>query len=172
MAFKRPHLFNPFFLFILVCILIPIGYNFVDYDLTWATKIGTNWFYNVRDYYVIGACIAPSVLGHIASIWGHYYRAEREFQHSIAKVTTPKSVKQKISLWERHIWWGYTVKYWIMVAMVVLLNLTWFIFPIVVDVNANITRYGNVSGIFRKWLLFVFFAAKGPWIPNVIQQQQ
>ncbi|KAG0246259.1 hypothetical protein BGX31_003449 [Mortierella sp. GBA43] len=148
MAFKRPHLLNPFFLFILVCILIPIGYNFVDYDLTWATKIGTNWFYNVRDYYVIGACIAPSVLGHIASIWGHYYRAEREFQHSIAKVTTPKSVKQKISLWERHIWWGYTVKYWIMVAMVVLLNLTWFIFPMVVDVSDNIARYGNVSGIF------------------------
>ncbi|KAF9919460.1 hypothetical protein BGZ65_012138, partial [Modicella reniformis] len=96
--FKHPHFLNPCFFFILICILIPIAYNFADYDLTWHNKIDSNWFYNERDYYVLGLCIAPSVLGHIATIWGHYYRAEREFQHSIAKVTTPVAVKQKISL--------------------------------------------------------------------------
>ncbi|KAF9358341.1 hypothetical protein BGX34_008966 [Mortierella sp. NVP85] len=149
MAFKRPHLLNPFFFFILLCILIPLGYNFVDYNYTWHTKIGTNWFYNERDYYVLGLCIAPSVLGHIGSIWGHYYRAEREFQHSIAKVTTPVSVKQKISLWERHIWWGYTVKYWIMVFFIVALNLTWFIFPMTVEIPEMVERFGYVSGIGR-----------------------
>ncbi|KAI1314921.1 hypothetical protein EDD11_001558 [Mortierella claussenii] len=147
--FRRPHMLNPFFFLIVTCILIPIAYNFADYDLTWTSKIGTNYSYNERDYYVLGLCIAPSVLGHIATIWGHYYRAEREFQHSIAKVTTPASVNQKISLWERHIWWGYTVKYWIMVFVTVLLNLAWFIVPMVQGTENMINRMGKLSGISR-----------------------
>ncbi|KAG0368476.1 hypothetical protein BC939DRAFT_488780 [Gamsiella multidivaricata] len=149
LRFKRPHMLNPFFFLIVICILIPVAYNFADYELTWHRKIDSNWFYNKRDYYVLALCIAPSVLGHLATIWGHYYRAEREFQHSIAKVTTPVSVKQKISLWERHIWWGYTVKYWIMVVVTVLLNLTWFIVPMVQSTAKMVDRFGYVGGIGR-----------------------
>ncbi|KAF9181142.1 hypothetical protein BGZ51_005647 [Haplosporangium sp. Z 767] len=149
MAIKIPHMFSPFFFFILLCILVPVGYQFADYELTWHSKIGNNYFYNQRDYYVLGACIAPSVLGHIATIWGHYYRAEREFQHSIAKVTTPASVNQKISLWERHIWWGYTVKYWIMVLVIVLLNIAFFTVPMVQGTSRMIERFGHVGGIAR-----------------------
>ncbi|KAF9990336.1 hypothetical protein BGZ75_002370 [Mortierella antarctica] len=149
MAFRLPHMANPFVLFIIICTLIPIGYQLADYDLTWHAKIAANYIYGERDYYVIGACIAPSVLGHIATIWGHYYRAEREFQHSIAKVTAPASVNQKISLWERHIFWGYTVKYWIMVFFTVVLNLTWFIVPMVQGTDKMIERFGNLGGISR-----------------------
>ncbi|KAF8979035.1 hypothetical protein BGZ46_005908 [Entomortierella lignicola] len=146
----RPRLVNPFFFFILICILIPVAYSFADYQLTWFQRIKPNYYYNERDYYVLGLCIAPTVLGHIATIWGHYYRAEREFQHSIAKVTTPASVHQKISLWERHIWWGYTVKYWIMVLISVLLNLAWFFVPLALDINSKLKRNGYVTGLSRS----------------------
>ncbi|KAG0196778.1 hypothetical protein BGX28_009754, partial [Mortierella sp. GBA30] len=146
---KLPHLVNPFFFSILICTLIPLAYNFADYELTWNRKIKANYFYNERDYYMLGLCIAPSILGHIATIWGHYYRAEREFKHSIAKVTTPASVNQRISLWERHMWWGYTVKYWIMVLFTVLLNLAWFIVPMVQGTPRMIERFGNLGGISR-----------------------
>lgn len=142
---------RPFYFFIILCCLIPIGYQLGDYQLTWQAKITSNYFYGQRDYYVLGACIAPSILGHIATIWGHYYRAEREFQHSIAKVTTPASVNQKISLWERHIWWGYTVKYWIMVGVMVLMNIVWFTVPMVLGTPRMIERFGNLGGISRKY---------------------
>jgi hypothetical protein len=154
LKFKRPFMLSPFFFFIVLCILIPIAYNFGDYDLTWHKKIGSNWFYNERDYYVLALCIAPSVLGHFATIWGHYYRAEREFQHSITKVTTPVSIKQKISLWERHIWWGYTVKYWIMVMVIVLLNAAFFIVPMVQGTSRMVERFGVVAGSGRKYYIF------------------
>ncbi|KAG9069485.1 hypothetical protein KI688_010388 [Linnemannia hyalina] len=148
-AFKVPRLMSPFYVFIIICTLIPIAYSAGDYWFTWQLKIKNNYVYGQRDFYVLGACIAPSVLGHIATIWGHYYRAEREFQHSIAKVTTPASVNQKISLWERHIWWGYTVKYWIMVAFTVLLNVAWFVTPMVTGTARMIERFGNLGGIAR-----------------------
>ncbi|KAF9580578.1 hypothetical protein BGW38_002712 [Lunasporangiospora selenospora] len=148
MAFKlpRPSLFKVLIVFL--C-LVPIAYNMADYELTWKRKITANYFIGERDYYVIGLCIAPSILGHLLTIWGHYYRAEREFQHSIAKVTTPASVNQKISLWERHIWWGYTVKYWVMVLFTVLLNLVWFVYPMATGTANMITRFGYLSGISR-----------------------
>ena len=164
-AFKIPRLMSPFYVFIIICTLIPIAYSAGDYWFTWHEKITSNYFYGERDYYVIGACIAPSVLGHIATIWGHYFRAEREFQHSIAKVTTPASVNQKISLWERHIWWGYTVKYWIMVAFTVLLNVAWFVTPMVTGTARMIERFGYLAGIARKLpvclLLTVCFFCSG-----------
>ncbi|KAI8606423.1 hypothetical protein EDD21DRAFT_410230 [Dissophora ornata] len=147
--FKLPYMISPLFVFIVICILIPIAYNFADYEFTWIRDISSNYYYNQRDYYVLGFCIAPSVLGHVGTIWGHYYRAEREFQHSIAKVTTPVSVSQKISLWERHILWGYTVKYWIMVFVITSLNLTFFIVPMAHGTARNITRLGKLSGISR-----------------------
>ncbi|KAG0271788.1 hypothetical protein BGZ95_000357, partial [Linnemannia exigua] len=148
-AFKLPRLMSPFYLLIIICTLIPIAYQAGDYYFTWVEKIKSNYFFGERDYYIIGACIAPSIIGHIATIWGHYYRAEREFQHSIAKVTTPASVDQKISLWERHIWWGYTVKYWIMVAFTVLLNVAWFVTPMVTGTGRMIERFGHLGGISR-----------------------
>ncbi|KAF9995495.1 ferric/cupric-chelate reductase [Entomortierella chlamydospora] len=148
-TFAWPYLANPFFISILLCILIPIAYSFADYKLTWIRSIRSNYYYNERDYYVLGLCIAPTVLGHIGTIWGHYYRAEREFQHSIAKVTTPASIHQKISLWERHIWCGFTVKYWIAVFITVALNVTWFVVPLVNEVPKMVKRSGRVSGVGR-----------------------
>ncbi|KAF9421344.1 ferric/cupric-chelate reductase [Podila epigama] len=148
MAFSLPKI-NFLYVFITVCMAIPIGYGFADYDLTWHRKITSNYFYGERDYYIIFLCILPTALGHLATIWGHYFRAEREFQHSIAKVTSPASVNQKISLWERHIFWGYTVKYWILVAITVALNLTYFIVPMIQGTGRMIERFGVVGGVAR-----------------------
>ncbi|KFH71371.1 hypothetical protein MVEG_01670 [Podila verticillata NRRL 6337] len=149
MALSFPKI-NWLYIFISICIAVPVGYGFADYELTWERKIKTNYFIGERDTYVLGACLLPSALGHLATIWGHYFRAEREFQHSIAKVTAPASVNQKISLWERHIFWGYTVKYWFLVVVTVLLNLTWFIYPMYTGTADMIKRFGNLGGISRQ----------------------
>ena len=92
--------------FVLACLLIPMGYLAGEGYITWVLTMEWIFYLNNRDYFTAAFCILPSVLGHLATIWGHYYRSEREFQHSINKVTTPASVKQKISLWEHHILWG------------------------------------------------------------------
>ncbi|KAI8602057.1 ferric reductase like transmembrane component-domain-containing protein [Dissophora ornata] len=120
----RPYI-DPVRAFVLVCLLIPVGYLAGEGYITWI--LTSEWIFNLnnRDYLTAAFCILPSVLGHLATIWGHYCRSEREFQHSIDKVTTPATVKQKISLWEHHILWGYTVKYWILVGFVVTINVGW-----------------------------------------------
>ncbi|KAG9327784.1 hypothetical protein KVV02_000230 [Mortierella alpina] len=110
---------------VLFCLLIPAGYLTGEGYLTWFLTREWIFSWNSRDYYTAAFCILPTALGHLATIWGHYFRCEREFQHSIAKVTTPRSVQQKISLWEHHIFWGYTVKYWLLVAFIVLMNIAW-----------------------------------------------
>lgn len=121
----RPSSIDPLRAFVLACILIPVGYLAGEGYITWILTREWIFYLNSRDYYTAAFCLLPTAMGHIATIWGHYFRAEREFQHSISKVTTPVSVKQKISLWEHHIFWGYTVKYWILVAVIVILNFGW-----------------------------------------------
>ncbi|KAG0240301.1 ferric reductase like transmembrane component-domain-containing protein [Mortierella sp. GBAus27b] len=118
---------DPLRVFVLVCLLIPVAYLAGEGYITWFLTREWIFYFNSRDYYTAAFCLLPIILGHIATIWGHYFRAEREFQHSITKVTTPVSVKQKISLWEHHIFLGYTVKYWILVAIIVLLNCGWVV---------------------------------------------
>ncbi|KAF9328881.1 hypothetical protein BG006_008010 [Podila minutissima] len=110
---------------IFICLLIPaVWYTFEGY-ITWVLQ--REWIFNLsnRDYLTTALFLIPWIIGHMATIWGHYYRSEREFQHSIAKVTTPASVRQKISLWERHIFWGYTVKYWILVGALIIMKIGW-----------------------------------------------
>ncbi|KAG0283325.1 hypothetical protein BGZ96_012319 [Linnemannia gamsii] len=116
---------DPLRAFILFCILVFYGYNAGEGYITWIKAREWIFTYHNRDYLVSAFCILPVVLGHTATIWGHYFRSEREFQHSLQKVTTAKSPKEKTSLWELHILWGYTVKYWVLVGAVILIQLGW-----------------------------------------------
>ncbi|KAF9305719.1 hypothetical protein BGZ74_009168 [Mortierella antarctica] len=122
---------------IFICLLIPaVWYSFEGY-ITWILKREWIFYLSNRDYLTTALFLIPWIIGHMATIWGHYYRAEREFQHSIAKVTTPASVCQKISLWERHIFWGYTVKYWILVGALIIMKIGW----VLVSVLPRYKRY-------------------------------
>ncbi|KAF9912208.1 hypothetical protein EC991_000619 [Linnemannia zychae] len=116
---------DPLRVLIIFCILVFYGYNAGEGYITWIKAREWIFTYHNRDYLVSAFCILPAVVGHMATIWGHYFRSEREFQHSLHKVTTAKSPKEKTSLWELHIWWGYTVKYWVLVGAVVLIQLGW-----------------------------------------------
>ncbi|KAK3846898.1 MAG: hypothetical protein J3R72DRAFT_432662 [Linnemannia gamsii] len=121
---------DPLRVFIFVCLLVFYGYSAGEGYITWIKTREWIFTYNNRDYLASVFCILPAVLGHMASIWGHYFRSEREFQHGLQKVTTAKSPKEKTSLWELHVWWGYTVKYWVLVGAVVLIQLGWVAFVI------------------------------------------
>ncbi|KAG0087720.1 hypothetical protein BGZ92_007065 [Podila epicladia] len=110
---------------IFICLLIPTLWMFVDGAITWLLTRQWIFYLNNRDYLTTACFLIPCIIGYLATIWGHYFRAEREFQNSISKVTTPASERQKISLWEHHIMWGYTVKYWILVGVIVLMKITW-----------------------------------------------
>ncbi|KAF9579869.1 hypothetical protein BGW38_003696 [Lunasporangiospora selenospora] len=129
------------------CLFVVFVYTSIEGFLTWV--LTREWIFNftLRDYGTSAFLILPSCIGHLATVWGHYFRSEREFQHSIAKVTTPASVKQKISLWEHHIWWGYTVKYWILVGSIVVMNIAWVLSLCIKGTKELFEEYSMVEGI-------------------------
>lgn len=131
---------------IFFCLLIPaVWYSFEGY-ITWILKREWIFYLSNRDYLTTALFLIPWIIGHMATVWGHYFRAEREFQHSIAKVTTPASVTQKISLWERHIFWGYTVKYWILVFTLVVMKVGWVLVSILPRYERYYQKYHAYGG--------------------------
>ncbi|KAG0214774.1 hypothetical protein BGX28_001409 [Mortierella sp. GBA30] len=133
--------------FVLICLLVPAFYLTGEGYVTWHTFREWIFSWNRRDYYTAAFCILPTALGHFGTIWGHYFRSEREFQHSIAKVTTPRTVRQKISLWEHHIFLGYTVKYWLLVGFLVLMNCSWVTIAIVPSAKKYLSKYELQGGL-------------------------
>lgn len=129
---------------IFICLLIPTLWMFVDGAVTWLLARQWVFYLNNRDYLTTACFLIPCIVGHLATVWGHYFRAEREFQNSISKVTTPASERQKISLWEHHIMWGYTVKYWILVGVIVMMKITW----VSVIVAPNFHEYFEDTSVF------------------------
>ncbi|KAF9110410.1 hypothetical protein BGX27_006369 [Mortierella sp. AM989] len=132
---------------ILTCFVVIFGWIAADGYVTWILTREWIFYLNNRDYFTAAFLILPSALGHLATIWGHYFRSEREFQHSITKITTPVSVKQKISLWEHHIMFGYTVKYWILVGIIVLANIAWVASSTVPYAKDFMDHYEVVGGL-------------------------
>ncbi|KAG0332337.1 ferric/cupric-chelate reductase [Podila humilis] len=122
---------------IFLCLLIPTLWYCCEGYVTWIWKREWIFQFGNKDYLTTAFFLVPWIVGHLATIWGHYFRAEREFQNSITKVTTPVSVQQKISLWERHSFFGYTVKYWILVGALGLMKVSW----ILVSVLPRYKRY-------------------------------
>jgi hypothetical protein len=163
---------DPLRAFLLFCILVFYGYNAGEAYITWIKAREWIFTYHNRDYLVSAFCILPAVLGHTATIWGHYFRSDREFQHSLDKVTTSKSPKEKTSLWELHIWWGYTVKYWVLVGAVVLIQLGWIAIVVSstlgdeledpeITVQAIIGRKLFTPCLFFCW--YCCFDSRPPW---------
>ncbi|GJJ68253.1 hypothetical protein EMPS_00599 [Entomortierella parvispora] len=136
---------DPLRAFIFVCLMIPFIWALVEGYITWIYTSEYIFQFNSRDYFVPALCIVPSAIGHLATIWGHYFRTDREFHHSLAKVTAPASVKQRISLWEHHILWGYTVKYWVLVGFIATLNLTWVI-VLMITTYKEMLAYSDIKG--------------------------
>lgn len=132
-------------------------------------RLSDLYFFNRRDLTFIGLFATPAILSHLITIWGHYYRADDFFQESIRFVST-SSVKERkrISIWERHDpWLGYTVKYWVLVGVSVVLNLLWFVQPVVVFMPEGVKFLGKY-GAFMGTYFFVlsFFVIVIPFLPN------
>jgi len=111
----------------LLGMLVMTGWWLADYQTLWGkTEFGDFYHFAIRDYYFLGLCVLPSILSHLATIWGHYYRADAIFQESITRVSSSDK-KQKVSIWERKdSYFGCTVKYYVLVFIATVVNLAWF----------------------------------------------
>ncbi|KAG0233751.1 hypothetical protein BGW42_007211 [Actinomortierella wolfii] len=138
-----------FRLAIAVCILLPLAFGYADYYMTWINKVKAIYYYNERDLYVMVLAIIPTILGHLLALWGHYFRAEREFQNAIAKVTAPTHKKQQLALWERHLW-GRPVRFWIAAFFLITLQIVWFAVPMIKYTESMIARSGLKAGLSRQ----------------------
>ncbi|KAI7832267.1 ferric reductase like transmembrane component-domain-containing protein [Gamsiella multidivaricata] len=102
------------------------------------------------DLFWTTVCLLPILLGHFITIWGNYFRASSQFQHSISKVTTPASEKQRISIWERHdSRFGFTVKFWCLASLIVVMNIYWFVLTTVMSRADYVSSFGVTLGNVR-----------------------
>ncbi|KAF9346804.1 hypothetical protein BGX26_001680 [Mortierella sp. AD094] len=131
----------------LLGMLVLLAFWLGDYNMLWNTKaeVVEVYWVGLRDYYFWGLAISPSIISHFVTIWGHYYRADSVFQQSIKRVSWPASLSaeerrakrlNEISIWEKHDpYFGYTVKYWVLVFIATAVNLVWFLLPIVINIK-------------------------------------
>ncbi|KAK3824206.1 MAG: hypothetical protein JOS17DRAFT_271099 [Linnemannia elongata] len=133
-----------------VCLAVFSGWMFADYFILWQDKIKSHFVFNEMDLYWSVVCLLPILLGHFLTIWGNYFRATAQFEHSISKVTTPAHKKQRISIWERHDpYFGYTVKFWCLTTLIAIMNIYWFILTTVLSRTAYVKSYGADQGNVR-----------------------
>ena len=140
-----------------VCVLVSTLFLFADFKVVWLPKVSVKdiYYYNKRDFFVVVLFIIPAIVSHLVTIWGHYYKADDIFQEAIAKCSTATAKERKrISIWERHDpWWGFTVKYWLLVGVSVLLNLVWFVIPVMTYLPPalkTLGTYGAITGMISK----------------------
>ncbi|KAK3815655.1 MAG: hypothetical protein J3R72DRAFT_461504 [Linnemannia gamsii] len=143
----------------LASIAIWVGFLVIDFELTWEARnrMTDIYYFNRRDLIFISLFACPAILSHLITIWGHYYRTDALFQESIQLVST-KTVKERkrISVWERHDpWFGFTVKYWVLVGISVVLNLMWFIQPLV----AYFPRGRKFLGTYAALMAYMAFGS-------------
>ncbi|KAG0054443.1 hypothetical protein BGZ83_011237 [Gryganskiella cystojenkinii] len=128
------------------CLACFVAWQFADYFILWQDKIKSHFVFGQIDLYWSVVCLLPILLGHFITIWGNYFRATTQFEHSIAKVTTPASKHKKISLWERHDrWFGCTLKFWCLSGLIVFLNLYWFILTTILSRDGYIVSLKDVT---------------------------
>ncbi|KAF9901022.1 hypothetical protein EC991_006612 [Linnemannia zychae] len=133
-----------------VCLAVFSGWMFADYFILWQDKIKSHFVFNQMDLYWSVVCLLPILLGHFLTIWGNYFRATAQFHHSISKVTTPAHKKQRISIWERHDpYFGYTVKFWCLTGLIVVMNIYWFILTTILSREDYVQSYGVDQGNVR-----------------------
>ncbi|KAF9144912.1 hypothetical protein BGX20_006997, partial [Mortierella sp. AD010] len=123
---------------------------FADYLELWGNKIKSHYVWNEVDLYWSVVCLIPILLGHFITIWRNYFRASSQFQNSISKVTTPASKKQSVSFWERHdSHFGYSIKFWCLTGLIVIMNIYWFILSTVLRANKYVPSSGLSAGASR-----------------------
>ncbi|KAF9935356.1 ferric/cupric-chelate reductase [Linnemannia zychae] len=139
--------------------LILITFWIGDYNWLWRTKkdVPEVYWVGLRDYYFWGFCIAPAILSHFITIWGHYYRADSIFQRSISQVSWPSAltlserVSRKLnmtSIWEKKdSFWGYSVKFWMLSFVALAVNLIWFIQPISYNIEKALKREDESASV-------------------------
>ncbi|KAG0368475.1 hypothetical protein BGZ54_001841, partial [Gamsiella multidivaricata] len=133
-----------------VCLAIFVGWTFADYFELWDEHIKSHFVWNEMDLFWTTVCLLPILLGHFITIWGNYFRASSQFQHSISKVTTPASEKQRISIWERHdSRFGFTVKFWCLASLIVVMNIYWFVLTTVMSRADYVSSFGVTLGNVR-----------------------
>ncbi|KAF9362281.1 hypothetical protein BGX34_006488 [Mortierella sp. NVP85] len=134
-----------------LCVLVFTLFLFADFKVVWLPKVSVKdiYYYNKRDFFVVVLFIIPAIVSHLVTIWGHYYKADDIFQEAIAKCSTATAKERKrISIWERHDpWWGFTVKYWLLVGVSVLLNLVWFAIPVMTYLPPSVKTLGIYGAI-------------------------
>ncbi|KAF9578452.1 hypothetical protein BGW38_005729, partial [Lunasporangiospora selenospora] len=124
-----------------------------DFKILWFSGIDTqDIFYpnNLRDFYSVGFYVIPAILSHLITIWGHYYRVDSIFQEAIVLVATKTAKERKrISFWDRPLdpWRGWTVRYWCLTIVIVLLNILWFVYPMVLYLPRAIRQFGYYAAI-------------------------
>ncbi|GJJ73234.1 hypothetical protein EMPS_05592 [Entomortierella parvispora] len=142
----------------LLGMLLVLAFWLGDYNMLWNTKaiVATVYEVGLRDYYFWGLCIAPSILSHFVTVWGHYFRADSVFQQSVSRVSWPATLSaearkakrlNQISIWEKHDpWWGYTVKYWLLAFIATVVNLVWFLQPVAYNIKKALDK-GDESAL-------------------------
>ncbi|KAG0050442.1 hypothetical protein BGZ83_004791 [Gryganskiella cystojenkinii] len=166
-----------------VILLVPFVFFVADFELTWLRTEGTRAIYryfNHRDYLFVGLLVLPALATHLITIWGHYFRADALFQKSIVEVVSNnednKSLnlksrrggfkdvmkKKSLSVWERHDpWRGYTVKVWVLIGFAIVLNLFWFIQPLIAYLPNGIRFLGKFGAITAYLAFSSGYAAMG-----------
>ncbi|KAG0346351.1 hypothetical protein BG004_001888 [Podila humilis] len=149
---------------VVVCILVLVVGVVIDFEMTWQSKgsIRNILLYNIRDTFFTSLFVAPALVSHIITIWGHYYRSDSLFLGSIARasVADPKE-RKRISFWERNDpWIGFSTKYWFMVLISIFFNLIWFIQPMVAYIPSG-RRGSRVEAILAYTAFSTGYAAMG-----------
>ncbi|KAF9941711.1 ferric/cupric-chelate reductase [Modicella reniformis] len=149
----------------LSCVLVLTLYMFADFKVAWLSGVTVKdiYYYNKRDLYVVVLFIIPAIVSHLVTIWGHYFKRDEIFQESIAKCSTA-TVKERtrIPVWERHDpWWGFTVKYWLLVGVSVLLNVIWFAQPVIAYLPPSLKTLGTFGAVTRYVAYASGYAALG-----------
>ncbi|KAF9929617.1 hypothetical protein FBU30_001406 [Linnemannia zychae] len=143
---------------ILLTLTIGIIFLFIDFKITWLAPVRLSdlYYFNRRDAIFISLSVIPAILSHLITIWGHYYRSDAIFQESIQLVSIDSDdtikgeriKRRRISIWERHDpWFGFTVKYWCLVGVSVVLNAVWFVQPLIAYLPRMTKRLGTYAAL-------------------------
>ncbi|KAF9186053.1 hypothetical protein BGZ50_002657 [Haplosporangium sp. Z 11] len=153
----------------LLGMLIIIAFWLGDYNMLWHTSMEVKGYYwvGLRDYYFWGLSISPAILSHFVTMWGHYYRADFIFQSSVRHVSWPASLSaaartakrmNQTSFWEKKDrWLGYTVKYWVLIFISIVVNLMWFIQPIAYNIKKALNDPDEAPG--PVWAAYIGFGS-------------
>jgi len=108
------------------CISLMIAWTFVDYYILWYKPVKPISEWTGSDTYWSHFCLFPVLIGHLATIWGSYYRTGRQWRNYITNVNTPLKDREPVQFMDRHSYFGYRNRTWYLTGLIAFLNLYWF----------------------------------------------